>query len=68
MMVCSPVAVLTVNIAMGIRACSRCSSRTSLASAKRQRLAVLAGGRIVRIETRIARTLLELVGALGVHA
>ena len=33
-----------------------------------QRLAVLAGGRVVGVEARVARALLELIGAFRVHA
>mgnify|MGYP003694589931 CR=1 FL=1 len=33
-----------------------------------QRLAVLAGGRVVGVEARIARALFELPGAFGIHA
>ena len=60
--------VSTVNIAIGMRACSRCSSRTSLASAKVSGLPSAAHGRVVGIETRIARALFELPVALRVHA
>ena len=68
MMVCSPVAVFTVNIAIGNARLLALQQPHFLGLGESQRLAVLAGGRVVGVESRIARALLELIGAFGIHA